>query len=244
MKCPWCGADSPVGAISCYNCGITWSAENGPKPSPNEIQWQNRPRYQPAQPDNWQAPSKPYQMKPRKQPNHVNFTGIIVVIVLIMVLVSIAVIGSGNIKTRADNQIIGPLDGTWTTESTTIFYMKTDWPSGQLTDVGFEARNVTFVITSTSEPEKVDVEMYYSVVFSTVSFDSFYYPDPSPERYDGNWNGNYLELSQDGIQKGVFTFTDTVMTGTWDDLDQDSAFSQECYTSTDAFMLQRPWVGT
>jgi hypothetical protein len=242
MKCPWCGADSPVGAITCYNCGITWSAENGPKPSPNEIRWQNQPQpqYRPTYPSQ-QPPGKLYR---KKQPNYMMIVGIIVVIVLLLVLVSIAIIASNNALNNdtSGNRIVGPLDGTWRTDGVTIFYMRTSWSTGQLTDVGYEGRNVTFDITGTSDPEKVDVEMSYSVVYSSIQYDSFYSPDPSPEHYDGFWNGTNLWLSQNGIQKGVFTFTDTTITGTWDDLDQDSYFSQECYTVTNGLTLQRPWV--
>ena len=54
----------------------------------------------------------------------------------------------------------------------------------------------------------------------------------------GVWNGTALTLMQ-GDVKAVFSVTDTTIAGTWDDLVVDNVFSQESYTSANAFILQK-----
>jgi hypothetical protein len=117
------------------------------------------------------------------------------------------------------------LDGTWKTSGPAIFYVKTAWPSDSLQDVGYEMRNVTFVITGTWDPSTVDMTMSYEVASSTVLWDSFYTPDATPDHYSGIWNGTALTLMQ-GDVKAVFSVTDLTITGTWDDLVKGDLFSQ------------------
>jgi hypothetical protein len=223
--------------MACYNCGIVWSAENGPKPSPSELRRQDQPQYQQyqlPQPQYQPAPVNPYL---KRQTNNLALFGIILVIIIILVPISFGLL---SVSTSPPvNNIAGPLDGLWETSNITYFYMKTDWQSGQLENVGYEARMVTFVITGTSDPNKVDVQMTYVIYESSIQNNSFYMSDPSPEHYDGQWSGSALWLSQDENVRGVFDFTDTTMTGTWDDLDMNNYFSQYCYTNSNGLELQR-----
>ncbi|HEY3420082.1 MAG TPA: hypothetical protein VGK23_05975 [Methanomassiliicoccales archaeon] len=101
---------------------------------------------------------------------------------------------------------------------------------------------VTFMITGTSDPAVVEVQMNYFVISNTVQNSSLYLPDPSPEHYDGRLSGNTLWISQSGDVKGTFTFYETTMTGTWDDLDRGNYILQECYTYPDALVLHKHTV--
>jgi hypothetical protein len=179
----------------------------------------------------------PADLYKKKTTNYVAVLGVILVVVLLLILVALMSALSGGDRTH--DQLPGPLDGTWETQGTATFYMMTDWPNGQLVDVGQEARAVVLVITSTSDVSRVDVTMSYVTYDSTIQNDSFYMPDPSPEHYDGQLTGNSLYLTQDGVQKGTFTFDDTTIRGTWYDVESGGLIFQETYTTNDGIVLHR-----
>ena len=54
------------------------------------------------------------------------------------------------------------LIGTWETSFATKFYIKTDFATGSLQDVGSEDRTMTWIITSTSDENIVNVEVHFS----------------------------------------------------------------------------------
>src|SRR3990170_4993071 len=55
------------------------------------------------------------------------------------------------------------LEGTWQTSFPVKFYVKTDFETGELQDVGSENRTMTWTITGTSDENVVNVEVSFAV---------------------------------------------------------------------------------
>lgn len=133
------------------------------------------------------------------------------------------------------------LEGTWKTSFSTKFFIKTDFSSAQLEDVGSENRTMTWVITSTSNKNVVNIEITFAVSNRDLISDSGYTPDVSPMYVQGIISGSRLTLqsSNDGTI-GQFEFTSDIIHGTWDD-NWTEAYSQEVYTATNGLTLARQW---
>lgn len=230
MKCPWCGEENVVGATICAHCGIIWSSENGPKASQAERQREYERQYRPDQPY-YQPPSRDLYNK--QSNNLVIIAGLVVAALLVLVLIAFAISPPLN----GQNGVIqhGPLDGTWSTTQPVVFHIRSDLNNGSLEDIGYEVRNMTFVITGTSNPDVVNVDVYYTIISSQGVWFSL---DATRDYCEGQRNGTVFWLVQ-GDVKAVFTIDDNTMTGTWDDLTHGEFYSQETYTMTNALELRK-----
>ena len=133
------------------------------------------------------------------------------------------------------------LEGTWKTSFPTKFYIKTDFSSAQLQDVGSENRTMTWVITSTNNENVVKIEITFVSSNRDLVSDSGYTPDVSPMYAQGIISGSRLTLQSSGDGTiGQFDFTSDIIHGTWDD-SWTSAYSQEVYTATNGLTLARQW---
>jgi len=132
------------------------------------------------------------------------------------------------------------LVGTWQTSSATKFYIKTDFATGQLEDVGSEDRTMTWTITATGDENTVDVEVQFSYSNRQLIDQSGYTPDVSPMFLTGTISGSRLTLQDGDRTVGTFDFTSDIIHGTWDD-HWTLAFEQEVYTSTNGLTLMRQW---
>jgi hypothetical protein len=134
--------------------------------------------------------------------------------------------------------------GTWKTTFSTKFYIATDWSTfGELADVGFENRTMTWTITPTDQENIVNVNVEFSYTNRQLISDSGYTPDVSPMGFTGVINGTQLTLTKadSGPIKqvgsvGVFTFTTHNMQGTWHD-HWSGVWDQNVYTPTNGLKL-------
>jgi hypothetical protein len=134
--------------------------------------------------------------------------------------------------------------GTWKTAISTEFIIATDGLSESIQEVGKENRTVTFVITSTSQENIVNVQVTYTYSNRQILADSMYTQDVSQMFLTGTINGTQLTLTQTADQGpidqigsvGVFTFTTTQMEGTWHD-HWEGGWEQNVYTATNGLKL-------
>ena len=135
------------------------------------------------------------------------------------------------------------LEGTWKTTFPVTFYIKTDFETGELQNVGSENRTMTWIITGTSDEHVVNVEVSFATFNRQVASGSGYVPDVSPNFYTGTISGTRLTLttgdkySESGIV-GEFSFTTDIITGTWNDK-WSIAYGQQVYTATNTLILTR-----
>lgn len=132
------------------------------------------------------------------------------------------------------------LEGTWKTSFSTKFYIKTDFETGELQDVGSENRTMTWIITSTSNQNVVNVEVQFTSSNRQLVSGSGYTPDVSPMYLTGVISGSRLTLQSDDRAVGQFSFTTDIITGTWDD-SWSMVYGQEVYTVTNGLTLARQW---
>jgi hypothetical protein len=129
------------------------------------------------------------------------------------------------------------LTGTWKTSFTTKFNIQIDG-----SDVGYENRTMTWIITPTNEDSEVNVEVTFTGTGRQLVADSGYTPDVSPMFLLGTISGTRLTLSADqdfyNAPVGEFTFTNDVITGTWHD-HWTMLYEQNVYTATDGLVLAR-----
>ena len=135
------------------------------------------------------------------------------------------------------------LEGTWKTTFPVTFYIKTDFETGELQDVGSENRTMTWIITGTSDEHVVNGEVSFTISNRQIASGSGYVPDVSPNFYTGTISGTRLALttgdnySESGIV-GEFSFTTDIITGTWNDK-WSIAYGQQVYTATNTLILTR-----
>ncbi len=137
------------------------------------------------------------------------------------------------------------LEGTWKTTFNVKFYIKTDFETfGELQDVGSEDRTMTWIITPTSNENVVDVEVQFTSSNRQVVSGSGYTPDVSPMFLTGTISGSRLTLSTGGSVLsesraiGEFSFTTSILTGTWNDR-WSMAYEQQVYTTTNSLVLMK-----
>ena len=136
------------------------------------------------------------------------------------------------------------LEGTWKTAFAVKFYIKTDFETGELQDVGSEDRTMTWIITGTSKENVVNVEVSFAISNRQLASGSGYVPDVSPNFYTGTISGTRLTLTTGGStfeeshSVGEFSFTTDIITGTWND-QWSLAYGQEVYTTTNSLTLTR-----
>jgi hypothetical protein len=187
-----------------------------------------------------------------KAPNMAKLqTAAVIVIAITITLASLYYIGFFNelqaspANTTTSQTTLTParkLEGKWKTTFPVKFFIKTDFDTGELQDIGSENRTITWIITPTSDDNVVDVEVTFT--FSNRQFTgSGYTPDVSPSFYTGTISGTRLTLttgdkfSESGTV-GEFTFTTDIITGTWND-QWSIAYEQQVYTSTNSLILSR-----
>ncbi len=168
------------------------------------------------------------------RPNNLIITAVLAVAVLLVLILMAFAIGP-TWKDQSAAIQHGPLEGTWSTTQPVVFYIRSDWTNGTLEDIGYEVGNMTFVITGTSNPDIVNVDVYFTVISSEGVWLSL---DATRDYCEGQRNGTVFWLVQ-GDVKAVFTLTDTTMTGTWDDLTHGEFYSQETCTLTNALELRK-----
>jgi hypothetical protein len=137
------------------------------------------------------------------------------------------------------------LAGTWKTSFPTKFYLATDFDTGTLQDIGSEDRQVTWIITSTADPNVVEIEVDFTVSNRQLTGGG-YTPDISGNIYGGIISSSSLSVVDRGSDilgtpdrvVGEFTFTSDILTGTWND-EWTMAYTQRVYTDVNALMLTR-----
>jgi hypothetical protein len=130
------------------------------------------------------------------------------------------------------------LVGTWKTSFPTTFNIKTDFSSADLVDVGSEDRVMTWVITSASDQNTVNIKVSFTTSNRNFIADSGFTPDVSPMFLTGTISGTRLTLHGDDGVMGQFSFTSTIIKGAWDDT-WTAAYSQQAYTATDGLILSK-----
>ncbi|HLN44615.1 MAG TPA: hypothetical protein VK209_02805 [Candidatus Sulfotelmatobacter sp.] len=142
--------------------------------------------------------------------------------------------------TTMNPQTLSParkLAGTWKTSFPVEFYIRTDFETGELVDIGSEDRTMSWVITATNSENVVSIEV--SFVASNQQLSGFgYTPDVSPMYFTGTISGTKLTLITDDRTVGTFSFTTDIITGTWDDR-WSMAYGQEVYTTINSLVLTR-----
>jgi len=144
--------------------------------------------------------------------------------------------GGGGTLTPARNLV-----GTWTTPFAVAMDIQTDFCTPNLSLVATENWTATWIITATSDPSVVDIEMQFNRSgFQTVQScgGTGYVPDFSPMSLTGTVSGSSLMLTRGSASAGNFTFTTDLMQGTWDN-GFCLAFCQRILCQTNAFKLTR-----
>ena len=231
MRCPWCGVENAVGAETCSSCGVILAPKAGTRVRLTDPRPQD-PQYRPAPPQYQPPPPELYKKK-----NNMATIAIVILLFFAAMLPFAFILAMNNQAGVFPSS--QTLEGTWTTAGPATFYMRSNWPgSGVLENVGSETREVTFVITGTSEPGTVQVQVTYQVGSSNLWNGSMYAPDISPSFFGGKVDGTTLTLDQ-GMFSATFSFSGASITGTWDHIQFAGSYAQEVYTDTNALTLYR-----
>jgi hypothetical protein len=228
--------ESVPGANVCGHCGYAFST-SGLNQQTSNPQPQYQQQYPPNQAQYQPPPQAPY--RPPKKANKVMIVGVVAAVLIVGALLAYAVIlpalnSTSNSNLSASRDLVG----TWKTTASTQFNFKTDWNTGTLQDVGYQKWNVTFTITKTSDPNVVNVQMSFSVASSALTSGSGVVPEVSPKFFTGAINSSQMQLRSGSSVIGVFSFTTSTMTGTYDD-NWTAAYSQQVYTATNAIKLYK-----
>jgi hypothetical protein len=230
MRCPWCGVENKPGAKTCAECGVILlfdggpSGTNAPPPSPKPV-IEKAPRRRKEE------AYDPY----RERRQTALILGSIIAGVIIVMLV-LTFVRFPALSTGGETQTVQPLAGTWETTQPALFLIKTNWPTGNMTDIGYENRTMTFVITGTDDPSIVYVDVTYSVVYSSIGQDAMYGPEPSPQRYEGKVNGSMLLVEQGGLN-AEFYFNGVTLAGYWNDTLAYSYFTENVSSGQDGISM-------
>jgi len=167
----------------------------------------------------------------------------IIWVVLLSVLLAVSL-------TACSGGVGGPLlpardiIGTWKTPLPVEFYIATDFCTcdwGHPTLVASQSRTVTMIISETSSESVVNVEVdhtesSFTILDSSCTTGTGYVPDVSPMFYTGKISGVNLTLYQSSKVIGTFTFTTSLMEGTWNDASC-FVYCQTVYTHTNECKL-------
>jgi len=131
------------------------------------------------------------------------------------------------------------LTGTWKTAFPVNFYIKTDFLTGNLEEVGSEERMMEWVISPGAGENEVNIDISFIVNNRTLVTGSGYTPDIPLMSLKGDVESSSLTLrANNGRVIGVFSFTSDLMMGTWND-SWSMAYSQEVYTHSNELKLVR-----
>ena len=144
--------------------------------------------------------------------------------------------GQGGLLTPARDII-----GTWKTPFAVKFYIATDFcHSGQSTLVASQSRMITMIISGTSSESVVNVTVLHTesslTLLDSSCTNTGYVPDVSPNYYTGKISGVNLTLYESSKVIGTFTFTTSLMGGTWNDA-WCMGYCQTVYTHTNECKL-------
>jgi hypothetical protein len=130
------------------------------------------------------------------------------------------------------------LIGTWETSAATNFYIRTDFATGEMQNVGSEDRTMTWIITAGDNENTLNIEVHFTGSNRQLSDQSGYTPDVSPMFFTGTISGSRLTLTGSDGTIGQFNFTTDNIKGTWND-QWTGVYSQQVYTATDGLILTR-----
>ncbi len=162
--------------------------------------------------------------------------GAVIAAVIIILVALTFVVKAPTANPEGDTQTAQPLVGTWVTSDPALFIASTNWPTGNMTAIGYENRSYTFVITGTDDPAIVNVYVTYTVLFSNIGQGEMYGTEPTPNGYQGKVNGTTLTLEQDGLS-AFFTYDGGVITGNWYDRMTFSYFTEDIQSGNGGFTL-------
>lgn len=162
-----------------------------------------------------------------------NCIGLIAVLVIALVIIGAFAWAAAN-----------PLAGTWRTSGSVTFHIRTDFRTGVMQDEGTQERIMTWLVSPTWDPAKVDIEVRFDVTGSSINSGSGYTPDVSPMFLYGFIDGNLLNVTTHGsmftprYSVGLFTFNAWSINGTWND-SWCLVYCQDVYTAPGALVLIR-----
>ena len=241
MKCPNCGAVNRWEATRCEKCG-TFIAQDTDQVSGQDIEQedllQGLVKEWPANDRPPDVPSK--ERLPRPDPKAYDlhrgqkfgaliYGTLAAAIIVTMIVLTFVVFSPAHDTSGHNNGTTGPLEGTWSASETT-FFVRTNWSSDNLTDIGQENRTMTLVITGTEDPGMVQVEMSYSIISSNISSGTVYVTETTPDHFQAAVNGTTLVLDQNGL-RAVLSFDGFSMTGTWDHTVTFPSLTEEFHTA-------------
>jgi hypothetical protein len=131
------------------------------------------------------------------------------------------------------------LVGTWKTPFPVKFFIQTDFRNleGNLEDAASLDRTMTWVITATGNENEVNIECH-----ATDSNIQQVAADPpvayTPDVFPIGFTGNIMSSSRLITPMGEFTFTNDIISGTWDHTEE-VLYSQREFTQSGALKLTR-----
>lgn len=137
-----------------------------------------------------------------------------------------------------------PLIGTWKTSFVITFAIYTDFDSPELEYIGTIKRSMTWIITPGSNPNEFDIEVQFMDSEVQITPGKGYVPNVSPMFLKGVVSGDTFtiireaSLFQPERVVGLFSFTKTILTGTWDYIDA-LIYTQEERTAPNALILNK-----
>ena len=225
--------ESVPGANVCGHCGYAFST-GGLNQQPTNAQPQYQQQYPPNQ-TQYQPPPPQAPYRPPKAKNKVMIVGIVAAVLIVGALLAYAVIMPALNSTPNSNLSASrDLSGTWKTTVPTKFSFSTDMAS----NAGYQMWNVTLTITKTPDPNVMKVQMNFAVASSAIVPGSFMIPEVSPMFFTGAVNSSQMQLRSGTGVVGVFSFTSSTMTGTYDE-SWTALYGQQVFTETNAIKLYK-----
>jgi hypothetical protein len=137
-----------------------------------------------------------------------------------------------------------PLVGTWKTSFLTTFAIYNDFDSPDLEFIGTIKRQMTWIITPSNNPNEFDVEVHFVDSDVQITPNKGYVPNVSPMFLKGVLSGDTFTIIREASMFQpesvvcIFSYTETIMTGTWDYIDQ-LIYTQEEKTAPNGLTLNK-----
>jgi hypothetical protein len=164
------------------------------------------------------------------------------IVSIILTMISCAGSGSGN-SSAPNLTPARPLVGTWKAAFATTVNFSTDSCGNALntmTLAGTQPWMFTFVITPGADENHVYVNMSFTTgtcaAAASACTDPIIVPEVSPMFFTGVISSTRLTLYKGTTQVGVFNFTTSILTGTFD-YTWSAVYSQREYTATNGLTL-------
>ena len=225
-----------------YNWGYKWYYGEG-KHYGNSIDWiplkSPPPRPKPAE----VKPAPPAE-KPKPAPPAVKTTPTVkmnqtmLIAIILIALAIVAVILALSLSSQSGTP--GDLAGTWRTFPPVTFTTQTDFDTGSLQDVESEKRDITWIITAGTSDGTFDIEEHYTASDVThLTSPGTCTPEFSPQYYTGVVSGDRLTVKSGDVTVGEFSFTSSIITGTWNDDTWGMLYTQITYTAANGLTLTK-----